>query len=111
MRAKGAEEVVLRDLRVFVVNLSSPRLPDSCSLSLAFEIRFALLDEGADAFGEIGLGGALREGLSLALKLRFERMVERALEQRLGAAVDRGRAGGEACRELRRLRFELRRGY
>ena len=41
-------------------------------------------------------GGALCKSLGLALQLRLERIVERALQQRLGAPVNGGRSRREA---------------
>src|SRR5689334_25417762 len=76
-------------------------------LSAALERGFALFDERADAFGEIGFGGALRESLGFALELRFERIIERALQERLGAAIDSRGAVREARRELRGFGLEL----
>src|ERR1044071_3641446 len=90
------------------------RFPTRLSVSAglcAFERGFALFDEGANAFREIGLGGALRERLGLALKLRLERMVVRALQQRLGAAVAAGRPRRQSRRELRGRRLELGGGH
>src|SRR4249920_1261001 len=70
-------------------------------------LRLALRDEGRQAFAEVRLRGALREGLGLALELRLEARPERAVQERLGPRVDRGRPRGEAGRQLRGFFFEL----
>src|ERR1044071_4142802 len=72
----------------------------------ARESGLALLDEGRQSSREIGLRGALREGLGLALELRLEARFERAVEERLGARVGRGGPGGEAGRELVGFAFQ-----
>src|SRR4030095_16996346 len=70
-------------------------------------LRLALLDEGRQAFPEIRFRGALREGLGLALELRLEGCVERAVQQGLGARVDRGGPGGESGGQLRGFFLQL----
>src|SRR5271166_1213526 len=77
------------------------RLP---ALRGSLEHRLAFLHEGAQALGEIGLGGALRERLGFTLELALQAVRQRAVQQCLGAPIDGGRARRQPGRKLHGLR-------
>src|SRR2546430_2267718 len=62
-----------RSLSARFRQMTSPaRTPRRRASPLSFEDRFALIDEGAQPLGEIGLGSAECKGLGLALQLALQ---------------------------------------
>src|SRR5690606_25132043 len=76
-------------------------------MSVALEDRPALFLEGGDALGPVIRRGANRKILRFERQMLFQRMLQRPVQQLLGAADGDRRAVCQPLRELRCLRFEI----
>src|SRR3954470_24231293 len=75
--------------------------------STARERRTPLLRKRGEPLARVGRGGHAREGLSLELELRLERLVAGGQQEPAGLAERPRRGGGKALGELARARGQL----